>query len=74
MGGFEFGVLLEYMEVLTHSYTYGLFLLTVGKASPNETLTKLGGMFGSQEAVGKELDNVDWWTSAPRRSIRGNPA
>ena len=60
MGGFGFGVLLECVEVLTHNYTYGLFLLTVGNASPDETLTKFGSMFGSQEAVGKELDNVDW--------------
>jgi hypothetical protein len=64
VGGFGFGVLLECMEVLTQSYTYGLSLLMVGNASPDETFTKLGGMFGFQGAVWKELDNVDWWTSA----------
>ncbi|HEY6850840.1 MAG TPA: hypothetical protein VI320_32115 [Terracidiphilus sp.] len=69
MGGFGFGVLLECMEVLTHRYTYGLFLLMVGNASPDETLTKLESMFGFQGAVWKELDNVDGGTSAPNRFV-----
>ena len=70
MRGFGFGVLLDYMEVLTRSYTDGLFLLTVGNASPDEIFTKLGGMFGSQGAVWKEFVNVDWWTSASKRYVR----
>jgi hypothetical protein len=31
VGGFVFGVLLEYMEVLGHSYVYGRFLVMVGR-------------------------------------------
>jgi uncharacterized membrane protein len=32
LGGLVFGVLLEYFEVATHSYTYGRFWLMVGRA------------------------------------------
>jgi uncharacterized membrane protein len=38
VGGFGFGVLLEYMEVVTHSYTYGHFFLMVGSAPLNVPL------------------------------------
>ena len=35
VGGFGFGVLLEYMEVISHSYIYGHFFLMVGSAPLN---------------------------------------
>jgi hypothetical protein len=38
VGGFVFGVLLEYMEVLSHSYVYGRFFLMVGRAPLNVPL------------------------------------
>jgi hypothetical protein len=37
-GGFVFGVLLEYMEVVSHSYVYGHFFLMVGRAPLNAPL------------------------------------
>jgi Carotenoid biosynthesis protein len=39
VGGFGFGVLLEYMEVVSHSYTYGHFFLMVGRAPLNVPLS-----------------------------------
>ncbi|WP_446742925.1 carotenoid biosynthesis protein [Silvibacterium acidisoli] len=38
VGGFLFGVLLEYMEVVGHSYIYGRFLLMAGHAPLNVPL------------------------------------
>ena len=38
VGGFGFGVLLEYMEVVSHSYIYGHFFLMVGSAPLNVPL------------------------------------
>ena len=35
LGGFLFGVLLEYMEVVSHSYTYSHFHVMVGRAPMN---------------------------------------
>lgn len=57
MGGLR--VELECIQGLTDGYTHGLYLPTVGHASPVETSTKLGGIFGSQGAVSKDLVHVD---------------
>jgi hypothetical protein len=38
VGGFVFGVLLEYMEVLDHSYIYGRFFVMVGRPPLNVPL------------------------------------
>ena len=38
VGGFVFGVLLEYMEVASHSYIYGRFFLMVGRPPLNVPL------------------------------------
>lgn len=45
LGGLLFGLLLEYFEVVTHSYTYGRFWLTIGR-SPMDVPVWVGCAWG----------------------------